>query len=294
VRSPRIPEIHDNPEPPLGKFWVPILEDRSHRRRLARLGPDKRRAVITIVHNEPVFLPIWLTFYSRYFAPEDIYVLDNDTTDGSTDRGGFVRIPVEHDSVDHTWMLQTVQGLQHQLIEEGYDIVLVTDVDEIVTPAPEWGTLGEYIDEFSEWFVNCFGYEIVHLADREPAYDPSRPILDQRGYWYAHGAYNKPALASGAMSWVPGFHHRTDGQVNYDPNLRLIHLHRFDIEVCRARHVVRQRRHWAERDLDENWAGHNRIAGGNEFERWFYEDSGFEDDRAIVLERIPESWRGLF
>jgi Glycosyl transferase family 2 len=295
VPEPRIPEVHENPEPPLGKFWGPIKQDRAHRRRLARLGADKRRAVITIVHNEPLFLPIWLAYYSRYFAPEHIYVLDNDTTDGSTDGDGFVRIPVHHDSVDHTWMVQTVEGLQHQLIEEGYDVVLITDVDEIVTPTPEWGTLGEYIDEFSEWFVNCIGYEILHLADREPAFYSGRPILEQRGYWYAHGAYNKPALASGPMSWLPGFHHRSDGQLNYDPYLRLIHLHRLDFEICRARHELRGERSWGERDLDENWAAYNRIAEGEEFERWFYEDSGFEDEGIhIVLERIPESWRGLF
>jgi hypothetical protein len=202
---------------------------------------------------------------------------------------------VHWDSVDHTWMVDRVQELQHQLLDDGYDVVLVTDVDEIVTPAPEWGDLGTYIDEFSEWFVNCIGYEILHLADREAAYDPSRPILDQRGYWYAHGAYNKPALATGPMSWLPGFHHRADGQLNYDPYLRLIHLHRLDFEICRARHAIRRGRDWGERDLDESWASYNRIAEGEEFERWFYEDSGFEHDGIhIVLERIPEGWRGLF
>jgi hypothetical protein len=298
MHSPRqvnIPMLHHDVPPPLGEFWEPIKVDRAHRRRLQRLGPDKRRAAITIVHNEPVFLPIWLGYYSRYFAPEDIYVLDNDTTDGSTERDGFVRIPVHHDSVDHTWMVRTVEGLQHQLIEEGYDVVLVTDVDEIVTPTPEWGTLGEYIDEFVEWWVNCVGYEILHLADREGTYDPSRPILDQRGYWYAHGAYNKPALASGPMSWLPGFHHRLDRQLNYDPDLRLIHLHRLDFDVCRERHRLRRERAWGDRDRTEGWAAYNRIADGEEFERWFYEDSGFEEEGIrIVLERIPESWRGLF
>ena len=162
-----IPTVHDRTEPPLGPFWEPLRIDRVHRRRLRKLGADKRRAVVTIVHNEPVFLPIWLGYYSRFFAPEDIYVLDNDSTDGSTDGDGFVRVPAPHDSVDHTWMVETVQGLQHELIDR-YDVVLVTDVDEIVSPTPEWGTLTDYIDEFDEWFVNCIGYELLHLADREP------------------------------------------------------------------------------------------------------------------------------
>lgn len=55
---------------------------------------NKSRAAITIVHNEPVFLPIWLRYYARFFGAEDLYVLDNDTTGGSTDGDGFVRIPV--------------------------------------------------------------------------------------------------------------------------------------------------------------------------------------------------------
>jgi hypothetical protein len=290
----KVPEVHERTEPPLGQFWEPIKADRAHRRRLARLGAEKRRAAITIVHNEPVFLPIWLSYYSRFFDEEDIYVLDNDTSDGSTDGDGFVRIPVHHDSVDHPWMVETVRGLQHELLDR-YDAVLVTDVDEIVSPAPEWGTLGEYIDEFGEWFVNCIGYEILHMVDREGPYDPSRPILDQRSYWFANGAYNKPALATGPMDWLPGFHHRADGQVNPDPNLYLIHLHRMDFEICRERHRGRRDRAWNENDLGEGWASYNRTVEGDEFDGWFYGDSGFEQDGVhIEVERIPESWRGLF
>jgi hypothetical protein len=60
-----------------------------------------------MVHNEPVFLPIWIRNYSRFFGVDDVYILGNDTTDRSTDRGGFVRIPVGHGSVDHTWMVRT-------------------------------------------------------------------------------------------------------------------------------------------------------------------------------------------
>jgi hypothetical protein len=43
-------------------------------------------AIITIVHNEPVSFPIWLRYDSRFLCPYDIYVFDNGTTDGATDR----------------------------------------------------------------------------------------------------------------------------------------------------------------------------------------------------------------
>ena len=91
TRGPvRMPEIHENPPHPMEVFFEPTREYR--RRRYASWDrakrTRKRRAVVTMVHNESVFLPIWLRYYSRFFAPEDIYVLDNDSTDGSTDRGG--------------------------------------------------------------------------------------------------------------------------------------------------------------------------------------------------------------
>ena len=255
----------------------------------------KRRAAITIVHNEPVFLPIWLGYYSRFFAPEDLYVIDNDTTDGSTDRDGFVRIPAPHDRADNAWMVQTIESLQHELIEGDYDVVLVTDVDEIVTPTPGWGTLGQYLDELDEWWVNAIGYELIHMIDCEAPLDLGRPILDQRGHWYANGAFNKPAIATGPMSWVPGFHHRSDRRLNYDPDLRLIHLHRMDYEICRARHLSRRERAWSELDHEQGTGVHNWPSAEGDFERWFYENSGFEEDGVhIVVEPIPEEWKGLF
>lgn len=255
-------------------------------------GLRKRRAVLTIVHNEPIFLPIWLGYYSRFFSPEDIYVLDHDTTDGSTSRDGFVRIPVRHDTVDHVWMVRTIEAKQHELLDR-YDVVLVTDVDEIVVPVPGSATLGEYIDRFDEEFVNCLGYELIHLVDREGPFDPTRPVLGQRGYWFANDAYDKPAIATEPMRWEPGFHAREDGRTRLDPDLVLIHLHRMDYEICLARHRYRQGRAWNDRDLAENWAGHNRITDEADFGCWFYEDNCF-DDTPIVIEPIPTAWRSLF
>ena len=260
----------------------------------ARPDPGRRRtrALITMVHNEPVFLPLWLAYYGRWFAPEDIYVLDNETTDGSTDRDGFVRIPVEHDTVDHEWMVRRIEELQHELIER-YDVVLVTDVDEIITPVPEWGDLGGYLDVFSEPWVNCLGYELIHLRDREAPLDLERPILDQRRFWFINGAYDKAAIASEPMSWRTGFHGRTDFHYKLDPDLRLIHLHRMDFDLCLARHRTRVRKAWAAQDDAKGWAKHNRIVDEAAFAHWFYEDSSV-DFVEVAPEEMRASWRGRF
>jgi Glycosyl transferase family 2 len=280
----------DSPGHPLAPWFADWRAERAARRRSS--GPPPRRAVVTIVHDEPVFLPLWLAYYSRWFAPEDIYVLDNDTTDGSTHRGGFVRIPVSHDAVDHTWMLRTVQDLQHELLAAGYGVVLVCDVDEIIAPVPEWGTLGDYLDVFGDDWVNCLGYEILHMPS-EPGIDLGRPVLDQRRHWFPNDAYDKAAIASVPMTWRTGFHGRADFHFNGDPDLRLVHLHRMDHDLCLQRHETRRRRAWAEEDTAKGWARHNRIVDPAEFDRWFYEDSSLELV-PIRLEEIQPSWRGRF
>ena len=286
-------EIHADPGHPREEFFEPWREHR--RRRYASVGAParKRRAVVTMVHDESVFLPIWLRYYSRFFEPDDIYVLDNDTTDGSTDGPGFVRVPAPSDRVDHTWMVETLAAFQHELIDR-YDAVMVTDVDEIIAPDPSWGDLGQYIDRLDEDFVNALGYEVIHLPDREPPLDLDQPILGQRAYWFANDAYDKPLLATVPMEWVPGFHSTLDGSHNEDPDLRLIHLHRMDYEMCRSRHATRATRAWNRRDVEKRWAAYNRISESEEFRTWFHTDSGFEDQGIhILLERIPQRWRGV-
>ena len=286
-------EPDDSPDHPMAA-WFSDVRARRRERTAARPAVDgpRRRAVVTIVHNEPVFLPIWLAYYSRFFAPEDIYVLDHESSDGSSLGPGFVRIPVTHDTVDHTWMVDRIEELQHDLLGS-YDMVLVSDVDEIVIPHPRAGTLDEYLDRFDEEWVNCLGYELLHMRDSEPPLRPELPILDQRGWWFFNDAYDKAALATVPMSWRPGFHGRKDFHFNLDPDLRLVHLHRMDYDMCLERHRIRSRRPWAELDRSKNWAIHNRVTEDREFRRWFYEDSCFAN-LEINPERISPTWRGLF
>ena len=289
VRSLDVHEFVAHPGEPA---FAELRRDREEH--YAKLNPDpsKRRAVLTITHNEALFFPIWLRYYSAFFEPGDIYVLDHDSTDGSTDGEGFVRIPISHDTFDNLWMVENVERLQRDLLQT-YDVVLVTDVDEIVAPRPEWGSLREYIDRFDEPYANCLGYELIHLVDREESFDPTRKVLDQRDFWFANPLYDKPALATVPLRWQPGFHRTSDGRARLDPDLYLIHLHRLDYQICQARHRRWAARRWEAKDLERDWGTHNRVVEDEEFERWFYEDSNF-DWIKIVIQRIPAQWKGLF
>lgn len=285
----------DSPGHPLARWFPQWRADRAAARAATPTAPgDARpsRAVVTIVHDEPVFLPVWLHYYSRFFAAQDIYVLDNESDPATMPAGGYVRIPATRGTVDHKWMVRTVEALQHELLEH-YNIVLVTDVDEVVAPHPRLGHLGAYLDVFREEWVNCLGYELLHMPDREPGLRLDKPILNQRGYWFYNDGYSKAALATAPMSWRPGFHGRSDFQMRPDPDLRLIHLHRVDYDLCLARHRTRSRRPWAEPDARDGWAIHNRITEEEAFRRWFHEDSCFSHIE-IRPERIPPAWRGVF
>lgn len=292
-----LPAVEDLREHPMSAFFAGLRRRRQSRYGDARgaRGKPRRRAVQTIVHNEAVLLPIWLRYYSRFFAPEDIYVLDHETDDGSTGGGGFQRIEVAHETIDYRWTAATLEASQHQLFERGYEVVLTVDVDEIVTTIPEWGGFADYLERVDEEFVNCLGYEILHMRDREPPLDPEQPLLEQRGHWFANDGYDKPALATAPTSWQPGLHSVADGRFNLDPDLRLIHVHRLDYEIARKRHELRARRASSAADLDQGLGRQNLLTDGSDFDRWFYGETCFEAQGiTLAVERIPASWNGRF
>lgn len=286
-------ERFDSPNHPLAP-WFGLRRElrRAHYRKLPPRRHPRTRAIITMVHNEALYFPIWLRYYSRFFTADDIYVFDHETTDGSTSGGGFQRIPVEHPTVDHRWMVDTITDLQHELVNR-YEVTVVTDVDEIIMTRPDHGGLGAYLDRFEEEWVNCLGYELLHMREREPPLDPAQPILAQRGWWFANDGYDKAAIATAPMHWRPGFHGRVDYQFNPDPDLRLVHLHRMDYELCRQRHISRSRRPWAPDDAHEQWAAHNLITEDEAFRHWFYEESSFPGI-PVTPEPIPPQWRAEF
>ena len=286
-------ERGDTPGHPMAAWFA---DQRRVRREHYASRPDRIRsrggsAALTIAQNESLFLPIWLGYYSRFFDPDDIYVLDHDSDDGSTADGGFVRIPVSHETFDNTWMVSTVEHHQRELLER-YEVVLVVDVDEIVAPDPAWGTLEDYLARFDEDWVNCLGYEVLHMRDREPPFDPGTPVLEQRGWWYPNDLYDKPSIARIPLEWRPGFHGRTDYHFNLDPDLRLIHLHRMDYDICQARHARWTRSDWNPKDLEAGWGTHNRVTQDAEFEQWFYTDSTAPGIR-VLPEPITEPWRAV-
>lgn len=282
-----------------GGGWFEIA---SSEIRLAELGPrpDARCAVFTIARNEPAFLPVWLRYYGAHFDASDVYVLDNDSTDRSADglEGSCNLLTVHRDESAEggasvlVWLEGVVESFFSFLLRS-YDAVLFTDVDEFIVPDPERyaGGLREYVESFPGPAATCSGYNVVHQPDEgEGPLRFDEPILRQRGFWH-HSPhwYSKRVLGRIPLSWNIGFHDEYNApEVEPDPELFLLHMHRVDYDYCQARHAASAEREWPEDDVRLNLSWHQRIAEPGEFRKWFY---GGEDLEGTARESIPERLR---
>ena len=258
------------------------------------MSDKHQRAAFTIVQNEPVFLPLWLDYYARHFDPEDMYVLDHDSTDGSTrNLGGRCHVVPIHKSPcnDHHWLKSTVEMFQAFLLQS-YQTVLFAEADEIIVADPSsYVGLGEYIDRMTGPAARCTGLNVIH-AEGEPALDFSQPVMAQRGSWFPSPFFDKTLISRVPLKWVTGFHAAENmPDLKPDPALVLVHLHRVDYGTCQARHRTRALQKWNARDVELGLGRHNRIFEDAEFREWFYHGDQLKHAPPVG---IPQKWRGVF
>ncbi len=257
----------------------------------------RRAAVFTIVQNEPVFLPIWERYYQRHFDRDDIFVLDHDSTDLTTIAvaSGLHRVPLHRSvSFDHAWLRSAV-GTFQRLLLESYDLVLFTEVDEIVAADPALfpGGLREYVAAFPVdlEYRRCEGWEVIQQPGERPI-DWSVPILGQRTHGAPSRPYSKPLLSRIPLEWHKGFHGAIGvppSPETVDPRLLLLHLHRVDFEYCLVRHKAAAARTWSAPDVVAGAGYQNRIVDEDALRAWFYSDDSLGG--RLTVQPLPEHWR---
>jgi hypothetical protein len=272
--------------------WVEI--DRSELRLQPAPRSEGRRAAFTIVQNEATFLPLWVRYYGRHFAAEDLYVLDHGSSDGSVkavaDRCNVMTVHRDR-TFDHVWLKGIVEDFFAFLLRS-YPAVLFSDVDEFVVADPaRHAGLGAYIDALTAPAACCSGYNIVQYPE-EGALDFEMDILAQRHFWHpAPKWYSKRLLGRVPLSWNVGLHEEYNVPAALpDPDLRLVHLHRVDYDRCLARHRSVASRRWSEQDLKLNLNSQARVVEPDAFREWFYAG---EDLEGSSREAIPERFRTL-
>ena len=236
-------------------------------------------AIFTVVYNEPVWLPIWIRYYSRHADLRDMWILDHNTNDGSTNssrlpRGiRYRRLYGEKRFSPHHFLNRQVELHQQRLFRAGYRCVLFTEVDEFIAPnpSPYPGGLREYMEIFLRRNSTARRVTAYHISENndttlgpvESALNWSMPLLSQRMVWHRDAAFDKPLLTKIPLQYRPGFHkveneHLIPGGIPRDPELLFLHMHFADVNYCLNRELKKyyQARNMIEEEKKEGMSAH--------------------------------------
>ena len=203
-----------------------------------------RIAAVTMVYNEPDFLPLWRRHYARLVGAEHCHVIDHGSDDGSTAALGAVnRLRLPRSPQDDVRRARFISRFCAGLLE-WYDWVIYTDVDELLIPDPRlYPDLASFCAGARAEVIHAIGLNLHHLPE-EPPLDFSRPLGPQRRWVRFSGAMCKPALIRRAVNWAPGFH-GADAEVTFAP-LYLVHLRWFDRDLGLRRLAKTRAMPWAD------------------------------------------------
>ena len=160
---------------------------------------------------------MWVRYYLKHVPAEDIFIVDHNTLDGSTDPENLpegVRVHKIYGDVSFApinFLNRQVEKMIHLLLMAGYPCVLYSDVDEIVGADLEFypGGLRDYFNHFmandSVDVVRVSGYQLAHVSEGdnhvENPINLSAPILEQRNYWWHEILYDKPVSSLSRLSF---------------------------------------------------------------------------------------------
>src|SRR4051794_31559340 len=210
-------------------------------------------AIVTMVYNEHVNLPIWIRHYTKQCPRASLFVIDHGSDDGSTTAlTGVTVLPLPRTPFDEQTRADFVTDLQHALLRF-YSVVIYTDCDEMLVADPrQYESLAAFLLAADSDVIAPTGLNVQHLPAIEPPIDPSVPILGQRRFASFGASLCKPLIARVPLRFVPGFHW-CDRVPDYRAELYLFHLKRMDAEVARQRLRLTRDMAWSERAL-ENWS----------------------------------------
>ncbi len=203
----------------------------------ARSGGTPRLAAITMVRDEADLLPLWLRHYAEQCGgPENLYVIDDGSSDGSTDAldCSVIRLPPLGGAHFERSRMTMVSGLAAGLLSR-YDAVLFADADEFLVADPgSFGGLRDLVAARADRdVIGAMTLNVVHDVRREPALDLGAPILAQRRWAKFVPLMCKPAIHRRPVPWQAASH-GTSVPYDPDPDLYLFHLKFADEALLRA------------------------------------------------------------
>ena len=218
--------------------------------------PDAARvAAVTMVYNDPVYLRIWIDYYSRQLGARNLYVVDHGSDDGSTAELGDVNvIRLPRSPQDDPKRAGLISAFCSSLLAY-FDCVLHGDADEILAVDPRIApNLASYCATVSAPVLTAIGLNVLHRLGHELSFHPDRRVLEQRSWVFRSSSMCKPALIRRPVRWAPGFH-SADAPVRFG-DLYLFHLRWFDLDTALHRLAKTRTMPWQHADA----GAHQRIS----------------------------------
>lgn len=198
----------------------------------AESEPDRPSVfAFTMVKNETAMLPRWLAHYGRELGHERLLVIDDASTDGSTDK-----LPCPVIKLNGTWRPGWTRGRRTMVCAlaksmlAGHDVVIFTDVDEFLVADPDRYTgLVDYLAWNTQPVIAPVAVNLLHDADVEPALDQTRLVTEQRSLVKFAPVMCKPSITRVAEEWSAGFH-GIRHEYRIHPDLLMLHLKFSDVD----------------------------------------------------------------
>lgn len=188
-------------------------------------------AAVTMVYNEPEFIPLWIDYYGKQVGLENCFIVDNGTDDGSIDEFknvvNVIRVPREFkdNSLRTKFLSEFCSSLLHY-----FSHVIHVDVDEFIVANPlKYSGLVDYTNKWkgNRSSVTSIGLNVTQLPSLENEIDFGSKILNQRSFARFITPMCKPCIISKPIEWTSGFH-GSNHEIVFD-DIFMFHLRYFDL-----------------------------------------------------------------
>lgn len=218
----------------------------------------RRIACITMVYNEADFLPLWVSYYGQQAGVSNLFVIDDGSTDGSTDILGPNIIKIPKIPFSDERRANFIGDLQKSLLNY-YDVVIYTDADEFLIPDPsKYVSLNKYCELLEYENATAVGLNVYQIPAEEPGeLDWSEKIFKQRRFVKFQSAMCKTLITRSPTRWGTGFHRSAPGP-RIDKDLYLFHLKHVDQNRSFARQELTRNIQWDAVALQLKQGNHQR------------------------------------
>lgn len=209
--------------------------------RLRRAAPESDGGdrptvlVMTMARDEAAMLPRWVRHYSHHVGMENLLVLDDHSSDGSTDDLGCTvhRLPVLPGRGYEGVRMQLMSGLAAGFLA-AYDFVVFVDVDEFLVPDPTtYDDLPAFLATRRDKEVLApMTLNVVHVPEVEGPLRADEPVLGQRGFVKFAPIMCKPSVKQVPAAWRWASH-GIEAPFHVDSELYMVHLKFADRDALR-------------------------------------------------------------